>query len=194
MRNSSALHQDTTEPADELDLVDALKSGEQKNAAFRLLLERYQKRLYWHIRKLVGSHEDTDDVLQNTFIRIYKGIDGFDAKSSLHTWMYRIAYNESMRHLEKQGRRLTLASEEATKRILENLKEDVYFEGTEIQLKLHKALLELPEKQRQVFQMKYFDDLKFREISEILGTTEGGLKSMYHTAKNKIEGFLTQRG
>lgn len=168
----------------------ALIEKNEVDKAFTLLLRSYQKLLYWHIRKIVLIHSDTDDVLQNTFIKVYKHINAFKGKSTLKTWMFRIAYNESMSFLAKKNQKQYLTSEEATNTVLENLKADSYFEGTDFQIKLQKALLKLPDKQRSVFQMKYFDDLKFREISEITGTSVGALKSSYHLAEKKIKFFL----
>lgn len=176
----------------ETQLIDALKDPNFKDQAFKTLLQNYQERLYWHIRKIVLLHEDANDVLQNTFIKIYKGIHTFNNNSALHTWMYRIAYNESMNFLEDKNKKKFITSEEISTKIIQNLEEDVYFDGDEIKLKLHKALLELPEKQRQVFHMKYFDELKFREISEILGTSEGALKASYHIAVKKIQEFVIE--
>lgn len=173
-------------------ILTALKDSKEKDKAFKLLLSKYQERLYWHIRKIVIQHDDTNDVLQETFLKIYKNIHSFNQKSALHTWMYRIAYNESMNFLEDKNKKQFITSEEVNSKILNKLQEDVYFDGDEIKLKLHAALLSLPDKQRQVFNMKYFDELKFREISEILGTTEGGLKATYHIAVKKIENFLVR--
>ncbi len=174
----------------EIEFINALKDPRQKDKAFKLLLDKYQQRLYWHIRKLVLTHEDADDVLQNTFLKIYKNLHNFKQNSSLLTWMYRIAYNESMNLLSKNGKILFSNNEEESKKAIDKLESDVYFEGTEIQLKLQKAILKLPEKQRQVFQMKYFDELKFYEISEITGISESTLKSSYYTAVKHIEEFV----
>ncbi len=176
----------------DINLISALKDNKQKDIAFKKLLDMYQKRLYWHIRKMVLIHEDTNDVLQNTFLKVYKNIVNFKGNSSIHTWMYRIAYNESINFLKEKQKRLKLNLEEVNIKILEELKEDVYFEGDQIQFKLQEALLKLPEKQKQVFVMKYYDDLKFKEISEITGTSEGALKASYHHAIKKIERFLIQ--
>lgn len=162
----------------------------QLDKAFRLLLHTYQQPLYWHIRKLVIFHEDTDDVLQNTFIKVYNNINSFKNKSSLKTWMFRIAYNESITHITKKGKKQFLSSAEATNIVLQNLKSDPYFEGTDFQLKLNKALLQLPQKQRHVFQMRYFDDLKFKEIAAITGTSVGALKASYHLAEKKVKTIL----
>lgn len=173
------------------ELILQLKTKDKKDYAFKKLVALYKERLYWHIRNIVKSHEDADDVLQNTFIKIYKGIDGFKGESKLYSWMYRIATNESITQLNKNAKRLQISSEEAQNLAIRNLKSDVYFEGNEIQLKLQNAIAKLPEKQKLVFNMKYFQDLKFKEISEILETSEGALKASYHIAVKKIEAHLT---
>lgn len=170
--------------------MNLIKEDKHRNNAFKQLLDSYQQMLYWYIRKIVLVHDDANDVLQNTFLKVYKNIHSFKQKSSLKTWMYSIAYNEAMTHLAKVQKQQKITSAEANKIALEKLEADVYFDGSEIDLKFQKALLELPQKQRQVFQMKYFDELKFREISEILGTSEGALKASYHLAVKKIESFL----
>lgn len=168
-------------------LITRLKDPKQRDEAFRDLLDAYQERLYWHIRKIVVTHDNANDVLQNTFIRIYKGIQNFKEKSSLHTWMYRIAYNESIRFLEQQKIKTSFNLDDDNADYLNNLTEDVYFNGDELQLKLHTIVSELSDKQQRVFQMKYFDDLSFREISEILNISENTLKSSYYSAVKTIE-------
>jgi len=172
------------------NLINALKDPSKKDEAFNMLLNKYQEKLYWHIRKLILIHEDTNDVLQNTFLKIYKGISSFKQKSSLHTWMYRIAYNESIDFLNLKKKHLRLSSQELNNNILESLEQDIYFEGDAIQIQLQQALLTLPEKQRSVFCMRYYDDLKFKEIAEILNTSEGALKASYHHAAKKVSQFL----
>ena len=169
------------------ELVKKLKDPTQKDTAFSELLDVYQERLYWHIRKLVTTHENADDVLQNTFVRVYKSIHKFEEKSTLHTWMYRIAYNESMRLLEKNNKKSFDDIDEVSNCHLEVLFEDEYFDGNEIQRKLQQIIDGLKEKQKRVFQMKYFDDLSFRQISEILSISENTLKSTYYTAVKIIE-------
>ncbi|MBT8244587.1 MAG: RNA polymerase sigma factor [Winogradskyella sp.] len=176
---------------DELDLIARLKDKATKETAFRELLKLYKERLYWHIRKIVINHDDADDVLQNTFIKIFRSIDKFKGDSKLFSWMYRIATNESITHINKNAKRIQITNEEAKTNAINNLKADVYFEGNEIQLKLQKAIATLPQKQQLVFNMKYFDDMKYKEISQILETTEGALKASYHIAVKKIETFLT---
>ena len=176
---------------DELDLITRLKDTANKDTAFRELLSLYKERLYWHIRKIVISHDDADDVLQNTFIKVFRSIDKFKGDSKLYSWMYRIATNESITHINKNAKRLKISNEEVQTNAINNLTADVYFEGNEIQLKLQKAIATLPYKQQMVFNMKYFDDMKYKEISEVLETSEGALKASYHIAVKKIESFLT---
>lgn len=176
---------------DETQLLEQLKSEAYKNQAFKVLLKLYKERLYWHIRNIVKSHDDTDDVLQNTFIKIFKNIDNFKGDSKLFSWMYRIATNESITFINKKAKRLQVSSEEIQQLAINNLKSDVYFEGNEIQLKLQSAIATLPKKQQLVFTMKYFENLKYKEMSEILETSEGALKASYHIASKKIEAYLT---
>lgn len=170
-------------------LVD-LQSEKDINAAFSKLVALYKERLYWHIRNMVKNHDDTDDVLQNVFIKVYKNIKGFKGESKLYSWLYRIATNESITFLNKKAKKHNITSAELNQQLIENLQSDVYYEGDAIQLKLQKAVATLPQKQQQVFNMKYFQELKYREISEILETSEGALKASYHLATKKIEEFL----
>ncbi|WP_422678747.1 RNA polymerase sigma factor [Christiangramia echinicola] len=167
-----------------------MQNSSTSQEAFRELISLYKERLYWHIRNMVKSHDDTDDVLQNTFVKIFRNIDKFKGDSKLYSWMYRIATNEAITFLNKKARRLQITSEELKDQIIDNLQSDVYFEGDEIKLKLQKAISTLPEKQQQVFNMKYFEELKYREMSEILETSEGALKASYHIASKKIEEYL----
>ena len=171
----------------EAELVKKLQNPTLKDIAFSELLDAYQERLYWHIRKIVVTHENADDVLQNTFIRVYKSISNFKGNSTLHTWMYRIAYNESLRFLEKNKKKSYDNIDDVSSSNLEVLFEDEYFDGDEIQQKLHKIINSFSEKQKRVFNMKYFDDLSFREISNILNVSESTLKSSYYTAVKIIE-------
>ena len=172
--------------SEDADLVKKLQNPTLKDTAFSALLDAYQERLYWHIRKIVTTHENADDVLQNTFIRVYKSIQKFEGKSSLHTWMYRIAYNESMRLLKNNNKRYD-DIDAISESHLEVLFEDEYFDGDEIQKKLTNIIARFTEKQQRVFQMKYFDDLSFRKISEILEISESTLKSTYYTTVRIIE-------
>ncbi|TXG35254.1 RNA polymerase sigma factor [Seonamhaeicola maritimus] len=176
----------------EEELLLQLKSDAHKEQAFRALISLYKERLYWHIRNIVKSHDDTDDVLQNTFIKVFKNINNFKGDSKLYSWMYRIATNESITFINKNAKRLQITSEEVQELAINNLKSDTYFEGDAIQLKLQEAIATLPEKQQLVFNMKYFQDLKYKEMSDILETSEGALKASYHIAVKKIEMHLTQ--
>lgn len=171
-------------------LVANLKSEESREKAFLELVNQYKERLYWHIRKIVLDHDDTDDVLQNTFIKIYRNIDTFKGDSKLYTWMYRIATNESLTFIKKRAKKQMITSEELKEQSLQRLETDVYFEGDAIQLKLQKAIATLPPKQQLIFNMKYFDDLTYEELSEILETSVGGLKSSYHIAVKKLTSLL----
>ena len=175
----------------EKTLVERLKKKSSQAQAFEELVNAYKERLYWHIRRIVLTHDDADDVLQNTFIKVYKNINGFKGDSKLYSWMYRIATNESLTFLKQKSRKWGITSEALQETTLMNLQSDVYFEGDEIQLKLQKALATLPEKQKLVFNMKYFQEMKYDEISEILETSVGGLKASYHLAVKKIEAYLT---
>ncbi|MDC8003618.1 RNA polymerase sigma factor [Aureisphaera galaxeae] len=175
---------------EEQSLVSALQSPSQKEEAFRVLVSQYKERLYWHIRKIVIDHDDTDDVLQNTFIKIFRSIDNFKAESKLYTWMYRIATNESITFINKKAKRAQISSEEIKEEMISRLESDVYFEGNEAQLKLQKAIATLPQKQQLIFNMKYFEDHTYEQLSEILETSVGGLKSSYHIAVKKITAYI----
>ncbi|MDP3352988.1 MAG: RNA polymerase sigma factor [Flavobacteriaceae bacterium] len=172
---------------DEAGFIEKLINDKYQDKAFKHLLDLYQERLYWHIRKLVITHDNANDVLQETFIRIYKSLPKFKQQSSLHTWMYKIAYNESIRFLENNKKKYHASIDDISEQYLEDLMEDVFFEGNEIQLKLQRILLKLPEKQRQIFQLKYYDELKFKEIETIIGINENTIKTSYYAAVKMIE-------
>lgn len=176
--------------AQEQALVSALKSDMNKEEAFRNLVSQYKERLYWHIRNMVLNHDDADDVLQNTFIKVFRNIDSFKGDSKLYTWMYRIATNEAITFMNKRAKRNNITLEEVKERAIENLESDVYFEGGAIEINLQRAIATLPEKQQLVFNMKYFEDHTYEELSEILETSVGGLKSSYHIAVKKITAYL----
>ncbi|WP_431167587.1 RNA polymerase sigma factor [Tenacibaculum halocynthiae] len=175
----------------EANFIKELSSKKYRDRAFTKLLDLYQERLYWHIRKIVGTHENADDVLQNTFIRVYKSLSKFKQESSLHTWMYRIAYNESIRFLEKEKKKSFSSLQEVSDTFLSNLKSDVFFDGDQAQIKLHEILSTLTENQKRVFQMKYYDNLKFREISKLLNISENTIKTHYYAVVKHIEKNIT---
>lgn len=172
--------------------IDQLLAPKTQHEAFRMLLQLYQKPLYNHIRNIVLNHDDTDDVLQNTFIKVFQNLENFKGESKLFSWMYRIATNEALTFLQQKAKKQGISSEEVQKNALSKLESDVFFDGDEIQLKLQKAIATLPEKQQLVFKMKYFEELKYEEISEIVDTSVGALKASYHLAVKKIEEFLKQ--
>ena len=162
----------------------------RKNYAFNLITRKYQERLYWHIRKMVITHADADDLVQNTFLKAWEGLESYREESQLFTWLYRIATNEALTFLRKKRNKFMMPLVDVEGQLSNSLESDVYFNGDEMQLKFQKALLKLPEKQRLVFNMKYFEELKYDEISEILGTSVGALKASYHHAVDKLEKFL----
>ena len=175
----------------EEELILQLNQPNKRAGAFSVIVRTYQERLYWHIRKMVLSHDDANDVLQNTFMKAWNGLDGFRGDSQVSTWLYRIATNETLTFLTNQRMRCQNSIDEADDLLLQNLQADTYFNGTEIQMKLQKAILTLPEKQRIVFNMKYFDDITYELMEAILGTSVGALKASYHYAVKKIEKYFS---
>lgn len=160
------------------------------NKGFRLVVEKYSSKLYWHIRRLVILHEDADDVLQNTFINAWKGIGDFRSESALYTWLYRIATNEALTLINKRKRNSAVSIDDLGNYFENSHEGDSWFDGDAAQIKLQNAILQLPEKQRVVFNLKYFDEMQYDEMSKVLGTSEGALKASYHHAVKKIEKFL----
>lgn len=175
---------------DEIILIQELQDSKRRDKAFRVLISQYKERLYWHIRKIVIVHDDADDVLQNTFIKIFKNIEKFNSESKLYSWMYRIATNESITFINKRAKERNVDISKYHEHLISTLENDIYFSGDEIQLILQKAIATLPQKQRLVFNMKYFDALKYNEISEVLETSVGALKASYFHAVKKIENYI----
>lgn len=171
-------------------ILESLKDPATREQAFRHLISKYKERLYWHIRKIVLNHDDTDDVLQNTFIKIWNGLDSFRGDSSLFTWFYRIATNESITFLNQRKRKMMPGLTDVNEYLLENLESDTYFDGDEWQMMLQKAIATLPDKQRIVFNLKYFEEMKYEDMSEILETSVGALKASFHHAVKKVEEFV----
>ena len=172
------------------ELLDKFRVESSRSYAFNLIVKKYQKRLYSHIRRIIIDHDDTSDVLQNVFIKMWKNLLGFKEDSQLFTWLYRIATNESLTFLKKKRTKFFIPLVDVEYQLSKTLEDDSYFKGDEIQLKLQKAILRLPEKQRIVFNMKYFEEIKYEEMSLILGTSVGALKASYHHAVKKIEQFV----
>jgi len=171
----------------EKNLISDLKNEEKREIAFQQLVKSYQQRLYWHIRNIVVSHDDADDLMQNVFIKVWKNIDNFREDSSLFTWLFRIATNESLSFLQQKKRRNIFSTYEVSDYLVESFESDANFEGEELQKRLQLAVLKLPEKQRMVFNMKYYEEMKYEEMAEILQTSVGALKASYHHAVKKIE-------
>ena len=175
---------------DEITLVQQLQNTKTRDNAFKVLVTQYKKRLYWHIRKIVIVHDDADDVLQNTFVKIFKNINKFNQESKLYSWMYRIATNESITFINKRAKERNVDISDYQQQLANTLESDVFFSGDKIQIILQKAIATLPQKQQLVFNMKYFDELKYDEISEILETSVGALKASYFHAVKKIEKYI----
>ncbi|MBS1486288.1 MAG: sigma-70 family RNA polymerase sigma factor [Bacteroidetes bacterium] len=173
------------------ELLQKIRNPETKNYGFNLLVRTYQQRVYWLVRKMVIDHDDADDLTQEVFIKVHKAIDNFREDSQLFTWIYRIATNECLSHLSKKRRRFFLPIEDVGQQLTSKLDSSAHISGDDIQLKLQKALLTLPDKQRLVFNMKYFEEMQYEEIAEVTKTSVGALKASFHHAVKKIENFLS---
>lgn len=173
-------------------IIEKLKSEETRKYGFNLLVKQYQERIYWHIRKMVIDHEDSDDIMQEVFIKVWKNLDKFREDSSIYTWVYRIATNECLGFLKKKKRRFFLPIHDITSELSEKLSsnQNVLLDGDAIEIRLQKALLALPDKQRIVFNMRYFDEMSFADIAEVTQTSVGALKASYHHAAKKVENLV----
>ena len=172
------------------ELLALFRKEESRHYAFNLLVRQYQRRLYAFIRRMVTDHDEAKDVLQNVFLKAWTGLDGFRADAQLFSWLYRIAHNESLNHLRKMKRGLFVSEASVVERLTTTLDSSEHFSGDMIQRKLQRAIMRLPDKQRAVFTMKYFEEMKYETMSEITGTSVGALKSSYHIAVKKIEQWL----
>lgn len=173
-------------------IIELFRQNQQKEAAFKLLVDTYSERLYWHIRRIVIDHQDADDALQNTLLKVWKHLEKFRAESGLYTWLFRIATNESLSLIKDRKKHMHGAEDRNFEnKLAETLVTDPWFDGDEIQLKLQRAILTLPEKQRLVFNLKYFGEMKYEDMSATLETSVGALKASYHHAVKKIEKYLT---
>lgn len=173
-------------------LVAQLKDPKTQERAFRSLMSQYKERLYWHIRRIVLSHDDADDVLQNTFIKVFRNIEKFNEQSKLYSWMYRIATNEAITFINKEAKKQNVSIADVQHKMAGALNNDIHYTGNEIQLILQKAIMSLPQKQQLVFNMKYYDEMKYQDISDVLGTSVGALKASYFHAVKKIETFVKE--
>ena len=177
-------------PYNEREVLALLQDEKTQRRGFEMIVAQYSEQLYWQIRRMVYSHEDANDLLQNTFIKAWTNIDYFRGDAKLSTWLYRIALNECLTLLNKQRAQATVSLDDPEADVLQKLESDPYFSGDKIQTTLQKALLTLPEKQRMVFNLKYYQEMKYEEMSEIFGTSVGALKASYHHAVKKIEKFF----
>ena len=183
----------TAIPIDEKKLIEQLQDPKTASAAFDNLMRAYGEPVYWQIRKLVVRHEDADDILQNVFLKAWNNLKHFRGEAKVSTWLFKIAINESINFINKEKTRNQISSEEGDDSfLLNNIQADEYFDGDELQAELLKAVAKLPEKQRLVFNMRYFDEMKYEDISEILGTSVGALKASYHHAVKKIEEVFSE--
>ena len=173
-------------------ILEKYRNKDTKHYGFNLLVRDYQKKVYWHVRRMVIDHDDANDITQDVFIKIWEVLKNFREESELYTWIYRIATNECLNFLNKKKRRIFLPIANVESELSEKLRTTDYIDGDEISIKLQKAILKLPEKQKLVFNMKYFDDMKYEEISAILDTSIGALKASYHLAVKKIQKFLEE--
>lgn len=174
-----------TPPYNEEIIIEELQNPATARNAFAQVVAHYSEPLYWQIRKMVISHDDTDDLLQNTFLKAWNNIEQFRGDAKLSTWLYRIAINESLSFLNKERQRNNVSIDDESQFLINNIETDPWFDGNELQLRLQKAIARLPEKQRLVFNMRYFDEMKYEDMSEILGTSVGALKASYHHAAKK---------
>ncbi len=174
------------------EILSLLHEESSLEQGFRALMQKYQERLYWHIRRMVYEHEDANDVIQNTFIKVYKSIQKFEGKSKLYTWLYRIATNEAITFINKKKRKMMASLDEEESTVAMKLEADPYFDGDNAQLLLQNALSQLPEKQRIVFNLRYYEEMTYKEMADVLDTSVGALKASFHHAMKKIETFLRE--
>ncbi len=174
------------------EILNLLTDPESKNAAFNIIVKKYSKQLYYHVRRMVIDHQDADDIIQDTFIKAYVKIDSFRSESSLYTWLYKIATNTTLNFLAKKKRSYTFSALSYEDSFADKIESDEFFDGDNLQKNLQKSVLKLPEKQRLVFNMKYYNEMKYEEISEVLGTSVGALKASYHHAVTKIEKYINE--
>ncbi len=175
---------------DDKELLHLFKQPSQKEKAFTTIIKKYQERLYWHIRRLVITHDDANDVLQNVFIKVWNALENFREDSQLYTWLYRIATNESLTFLDQQKRRTSVSLNDVETSLSNKIKADQGFDANKLEWKLQLGIQQLPEKQRIVFNLRYYDEMPYEEMSRVLETSEGALKASYHHAAKKIEDFI----
>lgn len=179
-----------TEQLDDKELLVQFREPATRERSFTLIIKKYQEKLYWHIRRMVVSHEDANDVLQNMFIKVWNALDNFREDSQLYTWLYRIATNESLTFLEQQKKRVSVSLSDVESGLSNRLKAEKHFDANKLEWKLQVAIQQLPEKQRVVFSLRYYEEMPYEKMSKILETSEGALKASYHHAVKKIEDYI----
>jgi len=175
---------------DDKELLELFRDPSSKEKAYTSIVRKYQEKLYWHVRRMVVDHDDANDVLQNVFIKVWKGLENFREDAKLYTWLYRIASNESLTFLEQQKKRQSVSIDDVQGGLSERLIADKDFDPSKIEWKLQLAIQQLPEKQRLVFTLRYYDEMPYEDMSRILETSEGALKASYHLAAKKIEDYI----
>lgn len=179
-----------TQIQNDQELLELFRNPATKEQGFTGIVKKYQEKLYWHIRRMVVSHDDTDDVLQNMFIKVWKGLENFREDSQLYTWLYRIGTNESLTFLAQQKKRSSVSLSDDENGLSNQLKSDAHFDANKLEWKLQLGIQSLPEKQRLVFNLRYYDEMPYEEMSRVLDTSEGALKASYHHAAKKIEEYI----
>jgi len=172
------------------ELLVQFRNPITKEKAFTSIIKKYQEKLYWHVRRMVIDHEDANDVLQNVFLRVWNGLENFREDSQLYTWLYRIATNECLTYIEQQKKRSAVPLDESEGGLSNKIKADSHFDANRLEWKLQLAIQQLPEKQRIVFNLRYYDEMPYEEMSRVLETSEGALKASYHHAVKKIEDYI----
>ena len=178
------------EYSDDKELLNLFRVAETKESGYTRIIKKYQEKLYWHIRRMVVDHEDANDVLQNMFIKVWKGLENFREDSQLYTWLYRIATNESLTFLQQQKKRSSISLSDDENPLSNRIQADKHFDANKLEWKLQIAIQQLPEKQRVVFNLRYYDEMPYEKMSQVLETSEGALKASYHHAVKKIEDFI----
>jgi RNA polymerase sigma factor (sigma-70 family) len=176
--------------ADDKELLYEFRQPDTKERAFTAIIKKYQEKIYWHIRRMVVDHDDANDVLQNMFIKVWNGLNNFREDSQLYTWLYRIATNESLTFLEQSKKRFALSLNDMEEGLANKIVADKNFDANRLEWKLQLAIQQLPEKQRVVFNLRYYDEMPYEEMSRVLETSEGALKASYHHAAKKIEDYI----
>jgi RNA polymerase sigma-70 factor (ECF subfamily) len=175
---------------EDAELLVKFRNPATREQAYTTIIKKYQERLYWHVRRMVVDHEDANDILQNVFIRVWNALDNFKEESQLYTWLYRIGTNESLTFLENRKKRSAVSLSDVESGLSNKIKADKHFDPSKIEWKLQLAIEQLPQKQKIVFSLRYYDEMPYEEMSRVLDTSEGALKASYHHAVKKVEDYM----